>query len=407
MTASLTAYAEELATACKIQSRPTEVFAKILTSNDDSGRHGVLIPNEMYSFFPELPVPDPRENSTILFHSMGAAERTLMTLGWKYYQRYPERRITRLNSSLNDIQHGRRLLIFVRLSDHQGNQNYITDTCVEGVDPRFYSLLELIFGPKVPAAEGAFVRLPISGPRFSIDNNLEELLGHFDRINAMGPVNSLRSGDTGIGYTFETLIGIEENNDKRADFKGIEIKCKLKRNSGSSGKVNLFQQAPTWMEKMDARARLRLIGQERPDGLFACYSQVTPHPNNLGLRLKVNPSPGNLFLCKDDLGIGYWTRDTLAERLAEKHSRAIFVKAKPSCTANTVRYHYQDVVYCERPDIGRFIDLVESNKLVFEFTMRENSSGRVRNHGYPWRLNDESFLDQLYAVQVQLRGGAS
>ena len=48
----------------------------------------------------------------------------------------------------------------------------------------------------------------------------------FDEVSSRGFVVSLRTGDTGIGYTFETLVGVEENNDKTADFKGIEIKCK-------------------------------------------------------------------------------------------------------------------------------------------------------------------------------------
>ena len=41
-----------------------EVFAKVLTRNDDSGRHGVLIPSDAYSYFPNLPIPDPSKNVT-------------------------------------------------------------------------------------------------------------------------------------------------------------------------------------------------------------------------------------------------------------------------------------------------------------------------------------------------------
>ena len=406
LSASLIAYVEELAFAFDFTPVSSEIFAKILTSNDDSGRHGVLIPSEAYSFFPELPIPDPQQNATVLFTSVDAVEREPQTLGWKYYQRYPERRVTRLNRALNDMLHGRRLLVVTHYGDCLGEHHYITDVSVEGVDPRFETLLDLLFGSSVPAAPGAFLRLPVEGPRFGVDQNLEELLGHFDRISAMGWVDSLRSGDTGIGYTFETLAGIEENNDKRADFKGIEIKCKLRRNGSASGKINLFQQAPIWKEKLSTNARLKLIGQLRPDGLYACYSQVTPSPNNLGLHIDVSPPPGNLMLRKHEVDIGHWTRDILAERLAEKHSRAVFVKADTRRISGVVKYHYLDVVYCERPDIDRFIDLVDSRKLVFEFAMSERSSGGVRNHGYPWRLNDESIFDQLYALQVQLRGMA-
>ena len=44
-----------------------EVFAKVLTRNDDSGRHGVLIPSDAYSFFPHFSIPDPTVNATEKF----------------------------------------------------------------------------------------------------------------------------------------------------------------------------------------------------------------------------------------------------------------------------------------------------------------------------------------------------
>lgn len=403
---SLAAYVEELALSNNFASNSTEIFAKILTPNDDSGRHGVVIPREAYSFFPELPIQDPRENATILFPSVDAATHKPKMLGWKYYQRYPERRVTRLNRALNDMLHGRRLLVVIRHVDCLGEYQYATDALVEGVDPRFETLIDLLFGSSVPALPGAFVCFPIDGPRFSADRSLQELLGHFDRISAMGWIDSLRSGDTGIGYTFETLAGIRENNDKQADFKGIEIKCKLRRSNGASGKINLFQQGPIWTDALSSKDRLKSIGQRTPSGLFACYSQVTTRANNLGLCINVVPAPGNLVLRKNEQNIGHWTREILAQRLAEKHSRAIFVHTEARKFSSGIKYRYLGLVYCERPDIGRFVDLVATRKLVFEFTMSEKASGEVRNHGYPWRLNDEHLFDQLYAMQVQLRGEA-
>ncbi len=64
---------------------------------------------------------------------------------------------------------------------------------------------------------------------------------------------------------------------------------------------------------------------------------------------------------------------------------------------------YEELLYCDKPSIERFVDLVEKRKIVFEFTMSEKSNGTVRNHGYPWRLIRAEFLDQLYAFQIKLR----
>jgi len=93
----------------------------------------------------------------------------------------------------------------------------------------------------------------------------------------------------------------------------------------------------------------------------------------------------------------------LERRLAEKHSRAAFVKAKTRRTGSTTQYSYEELVYCDRPNIQRFVDLVSQRNIVFEFTMSEMTNGKVRNHGYPWRLIRAEFLDQLFTFQIKLR----
>ncbi|MBS0461626.1 MAG: hypothetical protein JSS41_04035 [Proteobacteria bacterium] len=404
---SLARYAARLAGLQGPAWQATEVFAKILTTNDDSGRHGVLIPGEAYSFLPELPIPDPARNATVHFDGYDANAGHTRTLGWKYYQRYPERRITRLNPALNDTSRGMRLLLITRTRDPQGRSGYVTDVCIDGLDPLFNERLSLVFAEGVPRIPGAFVRLPVEHRGFVLDDALQVLLAHFDRIRDLGWVTSMRAGDTGIGYTFESLVGIRENNDPDADFRGIEIKCKLKRNVGASGKINLFQQGPRWAAPMTARDRLRLIGQRRPDGLYACYSQVTTEANNLDLMIDVERAPGDLRLRKGQVDVGAWTREILAGRLKQKHQRAVFIKADRRASADMVKYRYTDVIYCEQPHIERFIDMVSSRRIAFEFTMAERANGRVRNHGYPWRLMDESMLEQLFALQIQLRGEGS
>jgi hypothetical protein len=87
-----------------------------------------------------------------------------------------------------------------------------------------------------------------------------------------------------------------ENNDRRADFRGIEVKCKqVKETRGHGGKINLFQQAPRWEEKLSGLARLRLIGQPDEHGHNACHSQVITTANNLGLLLDPSATPEQLI----------------------------------------------------------------------------------------------------------------
>src|SRR6266545_4761402 len=265
-----------------------EVFAKVLTTNDDSGRHGVLIQTDAYSYFPNLPIPDPKQNATVHFSAFDVASGTTTTLAYKYYQRYPERRITRLPGILNDPS-ALRILIFLRAKHTDGSSAYYFDGANSAPSGQFWSLFKLIFGDAVEATPGRFVVRPVDSSAFVIDPALSELLSMFDSVRGMGWITTMREGHTGIGYTFETLLGIKENNDQIADFKGIEIKCKgvKEGDRAGGGKINLFQSGPTWLSNSTAKERIRILGRAGKDGLYSCYSQVTTTSNNLGLLLHI------------------------------------------------------------------------------------------------------------------------
>jgi MvaI/BcnI restriction endonuclease family len=382
-----------------------EVFAKVLTQNDDSGRHGVLIPTDAYSYFPDLPIPDPTQNATEYFPAIDAASDVDKTLAYKYYERYPERRITRLPGILNDTSDGPRILIFLSAKHTDGSSAYYFDAANAASNGRFWSLFKGIFGDTVEATPGRFVIRPVDSSAFVIDRTLSELLSKFDVVSKMGWIPTLREGHTGIGYTFETLLDIKENNDQIADFKGIEIKCKgVKEGVGAgTGKINLFQAGPAWLSNSTAKERIRILGRAGKDGLYACHSQVTTTPNNLGLLLRIWNENKKIDLEKSAEALGFWSFESLEKRLTEKHSRAAFVKAQTRRTKTTTLYSYQEFVYCDRPNIKRFVDLVSRRNIVFEFLMSEKADGSIRNHGYPWRLTRSEFLNALFTFQIRLR----
>lgn len=382
-----------------------QIFAKVLTSNDDSSRHGVLIPTDAYSYFPPLPIPDLPQNATQTFPAFDSLTEARVVLAYKYYKRYPERRITRLHSLLNDVARGPRLVVFLQAHHTDGTSGYYFDCANSAPEGRFAELFQLIFGRQIAPVPGNFVVRPVDAPAFQSDAPLMELLDRFDEVKARGWINSLRTGDTGIGYTFEALLGLKENNDQTADFKGIEIKCRGV-NEGQVAracKINLFQARPTWLTHATARERIRAIGRLKANGLYACYSQVTTTPNNLGLLLQVLQTEKKIDLRKAAEAIGYWEFDRLQKRLVEKHSRAAFIRARRRALKTGMQYAYEEFVYCDKPSIQRFVNLVSARNIVFEFAMSEKPDGHVRNHGYPWRLIRSEFLDHLFTFQIKLR----
>ena len=61
-------------------------------------------------------------------------------------------------------------------------------------------------------------------------------------ISSKGYIKTLRAGDTGVGFTLESLLDIPANSNKSPDFKGIEIKSSRKKFQKSSGRSTIFSQ---------------------------------------------------------------------------------------------------------------------------------------------------------------------
>ena len=54
--------------------------------------------------------------------------------------------------------------------------------------------------------------------------NIAQLRENLSEIKQRGYVVSLRRGNTGIGYTLETLLELDENNLRTPDLGEIELK---------------------------------------------------------------------------------------------------------------------------------------------------------------------------------------
>ena len=72
-------------------------------------------------------------------------------------------------------------------------------------------------------------------------NEIERLKNEFENIKKKGWIKSKRQNISGIGYTFEKLLNIDENSISFADYNGIEIKNKR---YNTRGMITLFSSVP-------------------------------------------------------------------------------------------------------------------------------------------------------------------
>jgi hypothetical protein len=233
---------------------------------------------------------------------------------------------------------------------------------------------------------------------------LDRFLTRFDDITRRGFVKTLRTGDTGVGFTLESLLEIPENNSPRADFHGMDLKAYRidGRPADEHAKLNLFLKEPRWLDGLTGAERIRRRGYVDDNGRPAWYLSVTHAVNESGLSLSVAPDRTILRLQHHETTIGEWSAEILQQRLDEKLNHVVFVGAESRGAGDSEEFYYRDVTWCRRPDAGRLLDLVDAGDIIVELRMHLRPDGTVRNHGTAFRVRGRQ-LATLFATTEQLR----
>jgi hypothetical protein len=390
--------------------RIEDVFCKVLAKNDDSGRHGVLIPVHAYRMFPEFSQFDPSlevnyEEAITTFwkESKGWIRKASK---WKHYHRYPERRMTSLSPELLNNKEEGSLLIVAKYKGVYEYECYV----IPPSDPR-YGEYGAIF--KLPEHEGLLsgtAILPYEEFRNPKANqeNLEELIVKLNKVNQLGYVSSMKNGDTGVGYTFETLIGIRANSNKVPDYKGIEIKCSRSRQikgkrKALTGKQTLFSLIPNWHTLLGRKELIETFGVE--DTLrerLGLYCTIKIKPNSYRWNLEVNEKAGKIFVCHEGKKVLYYEFEDLKVALEAKHNESVFITAHSLKEKEAVeQFHYDSAYHCNKVSFKEFISLINENQLGLDFAIH-SKNGKVRDHGFLWRLDNKKNLFRLFKTVQEL-----
>lgn len=379
------------------------VFCKIITPNDDSGRHGVLIPIAAYSIFPDISGFDPsvRKNYTEPIMTLWKSEAGIQrkASSFKHYHRYPERRITALRSQWLDNAPANSMILVAR---HKDNDRIFEIHVFYPEEPTYKRLIDDL---KIALIKpGIFYLDKEWDVRKHVKQSeaLLELLERFDGIKAKGFLRTLRPGPTGVGYTFETLMGIKENNDSLADFRGIEIKtfrsAEMKMNVAE--KTNLFLKEPRWSDGLSNMAdRVRKYGYIDDDGRCALYSTVKIDENSHNLKFAIASPDEKVHIERQSVPIAFYRYDDIRKRLDEKHNETAFIAAQAKGKGSAEEFHYRALTYCLNPSITSFMTLLASGNIMLELRMHINSSGGVRNHGTAFRVMKNRIPDLFETVR--------
>jgi len=217
----------------------------------------------------------------------------------------------------------------------------------------------------------------------------------FRKIREMGYVPSLRNGPTGIGFTLETLLGIDENNDALPDIEGAELKAHRANNASL---ITLFTfNNKAW--KIPPLEAVKKFGSLDRDGRQGLYYTMSLKPNSAGLFLLVD---------KDNISVRHisgtiiveWSLEALANRFIQKIPSLIFVTAFTELRDNKEYFHFQraQLMKDTTPELLR--NQFESENILVDLRLHDKGTS-ARNHGTGFRAYEDK-LPQLFRLVLDL-----
>ena len=240
-----------------------------------------------------------------------------------------------------------------------------------------------------------------------IEENIKYLTKEFNRIKKLGYIKTERNGPTGIGATFEQLLGKNEENFEIPDYYGIEKKTKR---AFSKTYISLFNAVPTGSTYHETKRLRDKYGYPKKEdrALKRLYTEVFCNQvTKVGLwyyfELKVDEEKNRIILIVYDYKkeiideTTYWELEILKEKLERKLQVLALVKAWTN-KINGVEYfkYYKMNIYILK-DFKSFINAIKDGKIKITLKIDShtdaNKYGMVKEHGVSFAISEENILD--------------
>lgn len=239
-----------------------------------------------------------------------------------------------------------------------------------------------------------------------MDDEIRLFQKQFRKIKDMEYVKSVRKGNTGIGATFEYLLGKEEENFSIPDYCGIEIKT---RRSYSKAYVTLFSAVPTGACYYEVKRLRDTYGYRDPKDVNLKQLNVEIFANKLSkagikyyFELKVDRSFEKIFLYIYDRKKNlidrstYWDFDILKERLYGKLQVLALIKAWTNWIGGCEYFKYYKMNIYILKNFDCFIDLIERGIIKIDLKIGsyhdQKRYGMVSSHGVSFCIKEDDLL---------------
>lgn len=218
---------------------------------------------------------------------------------------------------------------------------------------------------------------------------LEEFKVKFSELKERGFIPSTRRGPTGIGHTFESAVGIAENNIALPDIDNFEIKA---HREGVTNMITLFTfNNKAWvMPPLDA---IRKYGSYDQNGRLGMYYTMSLTPNSAGLFLKVDDDKITVQHTSGEI-IATWQMKDLAERFVKKIPALLFVSALTEERDGKEYFHFYRAQLMKGTSPDLLSDLFRTGDILVDLRLHDKKT-MARNHGTGFRAY-ENKLPRLF-----------
>ena len=223
-----------------------------------------------------------------------------------------------------------------------------------------------------------------------MDLTIKQIQEKLSEIKKIGYIKTLKKVPTGIGYTLETLLGINENNISAPDLGKIELKVQRENHTGM---ITLFTfNNKAW--KMPPLEAIRKYGSKDKNGRLGMYYTIVKKPNNSGLFLYVE---GDVVSVRsvDGTIIAEWQLAEIEKRFEAKVKNVLLVKAKVE-KREGVEYFLFDRAKLLSYGTTKVIlkNQFENEQLLVDLRLYDQGT-MARNHGTGFRIYENN-IENLY-----------
>ena len=212
---------------------------------------------------------------------------------------------------------------------------------------------------------------------------LEEFQQKFQNLKKQYFVKSLRNGPTGVGFTFETLLELKENNLALPDIDGIEIKAH-RDNSNSMITLFTFNKKAWQINPLEA---VRKYGSLDDTGRLGLYYTMSLTPNSAGLFLSINDTEIFVQHTSGEV-VTIWQLSDLANRFMKKIPALLFVSAHTEEKNGDEYFHYYRAQLMRETSAELLSELFKTGNLLVDLRLHDKETS-ARNHGTGFRVSED------------------